>query len=87
MAIHLKGRPRCPLMCNVFSASKKFRAQHACVPSFEETVLGPVSLKERGDRRRPRCSEVLTHYGSVCNIAEHVADGSLAAVQVMSASE
>jgi hypothetical protein len=37
------------------SVIQTIRAQHACVsPACEETVLGPASLEERGDRRRPR---------------------------------
>ena len=37
------------------SVIQMIRAQNACVsPACEETMLGPTSLEERGDRRRPR---------------------------------
>ena len=29
------------------------------VSSYKETVLGPMSLKERGDRRRPRIANLV----------------------------
>jgi hypothetical protein len=51
--VHLEGRPRSPLFLPVSDAKNQGPAD--IVPLLtKETVLGPASLEERGDRRRPR---------------------------------
>jgi hypothetical protein len=37
-----------------------------CPLLAKETVLGPASLEERGDRRKPRCALSLAHYLPDC---------------------
>ena len=56
--VHLKGRPRCPLVRNS-SEAKKIQGPEAIVPSLRRRrCLGPRALDERGDRRRPRCTSL-----------------------------
>jgi hypothetical protein len=42
----------------VFGSSKNYGPRMVS-PPYEETVLGPMSLKERGDRRRPRIANLM----------------------------
>lgn len=48
---------------------------HACCPLLaKETVLGPMSLKERGDRRRPRIANLVQFaVTGNCSVAEAIA--------------
>jgi hypothetical protein len=43
----------------VFWKFKKLWPTHCCPLLAKETVLGPMSLKERGDRRRPRTANLV----------------------------
>jgi hypothetical protein len=43
----------------VFWKFKKLWPTHCCPLLAKETVLGPMSLKERGDRRRPRTAKLV----------------------------
>lgn len=56
---HLEGRPRCPLLVKLYLEVQKITAHAWLSPPYEETVLGPMSLKERGDRRRPRIANLV----------------------------
>ena len=56
---HLEGRPRYPLLPNLCLEVQKITTHAWLSPPYEETVLGPMSLKERGDRRRPRVTNVM----------------------------
>src|SRR4051812_252529 len=68
MAVHLEGRPRCPLFRNVGQRFKKSGPSTHNVPPCEETVLGPASLehawaREPGTTGRP--SKAPLHFTSV----------------------
>src|SRR5438132_637687 len=52
--VHLEGRPRCPLLCNVGQRYKKSGPSRHHPLLAKETVLGPLKPAKRGDRRRPR---------------------------------
>ena len=52
-----------PVIEFVFGRSKNYGPRMVS-PHSEETVLGPRSLKERGDRHRPRAVEPSVAYGN-----------------------
>src|SRR5882757_8269738 len=64
--VHLKGRPRGPLLFNVGQRCKKSGPSRHRPLLAKETVLGPASLEGRGDRRRPRVI-CLAHVAPACN--------------------
>jgi len=55
----LRGGRDVPLSLKLYLEVQKITAHAWLSPPYEETVLGPVSLKERGDRRRPRIANLV----------------------------
>src|SRR5438128_1656555 len=56
--VHLKETSRCPLLADL---GKKTGPSNHCPLLTKETVLGPASLQEGGDRRRPPSDSVKHH--------------------------
>jgi hypothetical protein len=61
-----RGGRNVPWSAVCFSDLKNQGPARICPLREKETVLGPASLEERGDRRKPRCALSLAHYLPDC---------------------